>query len=111
MRQPWARLLPDYLKPAGYRSYHSGKWHIDGKVLAGGFDRSLRAVLLSLFVRHKLFMLASTENAKDLNELRDLIETGQVTPSVDRTYPLSEATDAIRYVSEGRARGKVVITL
>ena len=41
VRQPWARLLPDFLKPAGYRSYHSGKWHIDGKVLAGGFDRSL----------------------------------------------------------------------
>ena len=40
-RQPWARLLPDYLKPAGYRSYHSGKWHIDGKVLTAGFDRSL----------------------------------------------------------------------
>jgi arylsulfatase len=41
VRQPWARLLPDFLKPAGYRSYHSGKWHIDGKVLASGFDRSL----------------------------------------------------------------------
>ena len=41
VRQPWARLLPDFLKPAGYRSYHSGKWHIDGKVLDGGFDRSL----------------------------------------------------------------------
>lgn len=41
VRQPWARLLPDLLKPAGYRSYHSGKWHIDGPVLAGGFDRSL----------------------------------------------------------------------
>ena len=40
-RQKWARLLPDFLKPAGYRSYHSGKWHIDGKVLDGGFDRSL----------------------------------------------------------------------
>jgi arylsulfatase A-like enzyme len=40
-RQPWARLLPDLLKPAGYRSYHSGKWHIDGPVLAAGFDRSL----------------------------------------------------------------------
>lgn len=40
-RQPWARLLPDFLKPAGYRCYHSGKWHIDGKVLDGGFDRSL----------------------------------------------------------------------
>jgi len=41
VRQSWARLLPEYLKPAGYRSYHSGKWHIDGKVLAAGFDRSL----------------------------------------------------------------------
>ncbi len=40
-RQSWARLLPDFLKPAGYRSYHSGKWHVDGKVLDGGFDRSL----------------------------------------------------------------------
>lgn len=40
-RQEWARLLPDFLKPHGYRNYHSGKWHIDGKVLAGGFDRSL----------------------------------------------------------------------
>ena len=41
IRQPWARLLPDFLKPAGYRSYHSGKWHIDGPMLAAGFDRSL----------------------------------------------------------------------
>jgi arylsulfatase A-like enzyme len=41
VRPEWARLLPDFLKPAGYRSYHSGKWHIDGKVLAGGFDRSM----------------------------------------------------------------------
>ncbi len=41
VRQSWARLLPDFLEPAGYRSYHSGKWHIDGKVLDGGFDRSL----------------------------------------------------------------------
>ena len=39
-RQQWARLLPDFLKPAGYRSYHSGKWHIDGKILDAGFERS-----------------------------------------------------------------------
>lgn len=41
VRPAWAPLLPDFLKPAGYRCYHSGKWHIDGKVLDGGFDRSL----------------------------------------------------------------------
>ena len=41
VRQPWARLLPDFLKPGGYRCYHSGKWHIDGKVLENGFDHSL----------------------------------------------------------------------
>ena len=41
VRQSWARLLPDFLEAAGYRSYHCGKWHIDGEVLAGGFDRSL----------------------------------------------------------------------
>ncbi len=43
-RPSWARLLPAYLKPAGYRSYHSGKWHIDGKPTESGFDRSLYVV-------------------------------------------------------------------
>ena len=38
-RPNWAKLLPERLKKIGYRSYHSGKWHIDGDVLAGGFDR------------------------------------------------------------------------
>ena len=42
VRQTWARLIPDYLKPFGYRNYHSGKWHVDGPVLAAGFDRSFR---------------------------------------------------------------------
>jgi arylsulfatase len=40
-RPEWAPLLPKYLKQAGYRSYHSGKWHIDGKPMGNGFDRSL----------------------------------------------------------------------
>ena len=41
VRQKWAKLLPERLKSAGYHSYHSGKWHIDGDVIAGGFERSL----------------------------------------------------------------------
>ncbi|HUE74449.1 MAG TPA: arylsulfatase [Pirellulaceae bacterium] len=40
VRPKWARLLPDMLRPLGFRSYHSGKWHVDGPRLAGGFDRS-----------------------------------------------------------------------
>src|SRR5262245_39282789 len=40
VRPAWARLLPEMLKPLGYRSYHCGKWHVDGKVLDGGFDHS-----------------------------------------------------------------------
>lgn len=40
IRPPWAPLLPAMLQPLGYRTYHSGKWHLDGKTAAGGFDRS-----------------------------------------------------------------------
>src|SRR5262245_18497271 len=40
VRPPWAKLLPERLRPLGYRSYHSGKWHIDGRALANGFDHS-----------------------------------------------------------------------
>jgi NADPH:quinone reductase-like Zn-dependent oxidoreductase len=52
-----------------------------------------------------------SENAADLLVLAQLIESGQVTPVVDRTYPLSQAPDAIRYMQDGHARGKVVITV
>jgi NADPH:quinone reductase-like Zn-dependent oxidoreductase len=77
----------------------------------GGFDRSLRAVLLSSFVGQTLGMLASTEEAAGLGALRELIESGQVTPAIDRTFPMADAAGAIRHVREGRSRGKVVITI
>ena len=77
----------------------------------GGFDRSLRAVLLSPFVSQSLGMLASKENTADLDALRELIETGAVTPAVDRTYGLSETAAAIRDVEGGLVRGKAAITI
>lgn len=77
----------------------------------GGFDRSLRAPLLSLFVGQKLGALVSSENARDLVVLTELIESGAVTPAIDRTYPLSETQAAIQYLTAGHARGKVVITV
>jgi NADPH:quinone reductase-like Zn-dependent oxidoreductase len=77
----------------------------------GGFDRQLRTLVLSLFVSQKLTMLTSTENAADLAVLTELCESGKLTPAVDRIYPLSEVPAAIRYVADGHAQGKVVITL
>ncbi len=77
----------------------------------GGIDRQLRAQLLSPFVRQKLGTWISRQREEDLEELRELLEAGTVTPVVDRTFPLSEVPEAIRYLREGRARGKVVITV
>lgn len=77
----------------------------------GGFDRSIRAMLLSRFVSQQLVAFTSSENADDLIALTELIESGKVTPVVDRSYPLSEAPKAIRYLEEGHANGKVTITI
>jgi NADPH:quinone reductase-like Zn-dependent oxidoreductase len=77
----------------------------------GGFDRSLRAPVLSRFVGQRLAVVMCSENAADLLVLAQLIESGKVTPVIDKTYPLSQAPDAIRYMEQGNARGKVVVTI
>jgi NADPH:quinone reductase-like Zn-dependent oxidoreductase len=77
----------------------------------GGYDRQLRALLLSRFVDQKLGAFISTENHEDMIVLKELIEAGKVTPVIDRTYPLIEVPQAIRYLEQGRARGKVVVTV
>lgn len=82
----------------------------DGRWL-GGTDRQLRALVLSPFVGQKLGTFVSRENREDMVVLKEFIEAGKVTPVVDRAYALSEVADAIRYMREGRARGKVVITM
>jgi NADPH:quinone reductase-like Zn-dependent oxidoreductase len=76
-----------------------------------GIRRQLRAAALSPFVRQKLGFFISKERSQDLEELRKLLEAGAVEPAVDRTFTLDEVPEAIRYLREGRARGKIVITV
>jgi NADPH:quinone reductase-like Zn-dependent oxidoreductase len=77
----------------------------------GGFDRSLRAPLLSRFVGQRLRMLASKPRQEDLQTLRELIEAGKLTPVIGQTYPLGEVREAIRALEAGHTRGKLVITV
>ena len=82
----------------------------DGRWL-GGSDRQIRALVLSRFVSQRLGTFISRENHEDMIVLKELIEAGKVTPVVDRSYPLSEVPEAIRYLEQGKARGKVVIAV
>ncbi|HKO85898.1 MAG TPA: NAD(P)-dependent alcohol dehydrogenase [Actinomycetota bacterium] len=77
----------------------------------GGFDRNLRAVALSRFVGQRLRMLSSTPRHDDLETLRERIEAGEVTPLLDRTFPLDQVPEAIAHMLGGGGRGKVVITV
>jgi NADPH:quinone reductase-like Zn-dependent oxidoreductase len=83
-----------------------GRW-------TGGFFRGvLRAPIVSLFVGQRLRGLATKlEDRRNLQALTELIESGAVRPVIDRTYPLIEAPDAIRYLTEGHPAGKIVITV
>jgi len=82
-----------------------------GSSTQAGSDRQLRALLLSRFVDQKLTTFISTQNYEDLIVLTELIEAGKITPVIDRTYPLSEVPNAIRYLEQGHACGKIVITV
>jgi NADPH:quinone reductase-like Zn-dependent oxidoreductase len=70
-----------------------------------------KADLLSRFVRQKFVRYGTETNKEDLKLLGDLMQTGKMTPVIDRTYKLSETAEAMRYFEEGHARGKVVITV
>src|SRR5215217_2469802 len=77
----------------------------------GGFQRQIFARLRSRFSEQKLLGLMYKQRQQDLLTLKDLIEAGKFTPVIDRTFPLKEAPQAIRYLEQGHARGKVVVTV
>jgi len=77
----------------------------------GGMSYVFKAFLLSPFMRQQRSPFMATPNAEDLVALKELIEAGKVTPVIDRTYPLSETRQAVRYLVEEHAQGKVIIVV
>jgi NADPH:quinone reductase-like Zn-dependent oxidoreductase len=76
-----------------------------------GMRRQLRALIVSPFVSQRLTMVTSTQRLGDLEHLAELLETGTITPSIDRSFPLHHVPEAMRHLEAGKARGKVAITL
>ncbi|GAB3536339.1 NAD(P)-dependent alcohol dehydrogenase [Arthrobacter tecti] len=95
------------LMPTGTLIPNSGR----GGRWVGPLGRIVKSRVLSGFTHQRLRPFTSIGKRKDLLTLADLLATGQVTPVIDRTYPLDEAADALRYVGDGHTRGKVVITV
>jgi len=82
----------------------AGKW-------IGPLVRPLQALLMSPFVSQDMGMHLARLTQEDTEALAALMQAGAVTPVIDRSYPLAETAAAVRYLEEGRARGKVVITV
>jgi NADPH:quinone reductase-like Zn-dependent oxidoreductase len=95
------------LTPTGTLIPNSGR----GGRWLGPLGRIVTARVLSGFTRQRLKPFTSVGKHQDLLTLAKLLATGQVTPLIDRTYPLDEAADALRYVGAGHTRGKVLVTV
>ena len=104
---PLARLRRA-LAPTGTAVIVGGE---DGGNLTGGLDRQLRALALTPFVGQRLTGVGSKERGSDMERLADLVSAGNVTPSLDRTYPLDRVPDAVRHLEAGQVRGKIAVTI
>jgi len=79
--------------------------------IGGYLRRAVQALVVSPFVRQRLRPFAATAKREDLVALKGLIESGEISPVVDRVYALSEVAEALSYYGTGHARGKVIITM
>jgi NADPH:quinone reductase-like Zn-dependent oxidoreductase len=77
----------------------------------GRLGGALSALVRSWFVSQKFVIFLANLNRPDLKILADLMESGKMTPVIDRTYKLGEVPQALKYLEQGHARGKVVITV
>lgn len=97
------------LSPQGTLIPNSNKG--DARWLGTYLRRAIRSIVISPFVSQKLRPFAAKSSSKDLSTLTDLIEAGRVTPAIDRTYSLADASEALRYYGKGHASGKVIISM
>jgi NADPH:quinone reductase-like Zn-dependent oxidoreductase len=81
------------------------------KSLGRALMRIVKAIALSPFVSNQIFVFIAKSNKADLTTMGAFIATGKITPVIDREFPLRESPDAIRYLEQGHARGKVVVTV
>lgn len=102
------RRLRRALTPTGTAAIVGGEQRGN---LTGGVERTLRALLLTPFVGQRLTGVASKEKGSDLEVIAELIQAGTVTPTIDRSYPLTQTRQAMEHLVAGRARGKVAITI
>ncbi|HEU5248282.1 MAG TPA: NAD(P)-dependent alcohol dehydrogenase [Candidatus Udaeobacter sp.] len=106
----WMSECLRVLKPKGiYVVIGGGSANEQG--LIGAMAKPIKAKLLSPFVSQKIGTMLAELNQKDLNFLAEMMQSGQMKPVIDRTYKLSEVPDAVRYLEQGHARGKVVIAV
>ena len=105
---PSLRRLRQALTPTGTAVIVGGE---SGGDLTGGMNRTVRALALSQFTRQRFANFINKERASDLDRLTGFIEAGQVTPSIDRTFPLDQVPEAMRLLATGQIRGKVAITV
>jgi NADPH:quinone reductase-like Zn-dependent oxidoreductase len=99
------------LNPDGRYVLIGGGGVNESRWVGPGLTHALKAMLLSKFVSQKMGMMLAELNQKDLTFLADLMQSGKVTPVIDRTYKLSDLPDAIRYLEQGHARGKVIVAV
>lgn len=102
------RRLRRVLAPKGTLVIVGGE---EGGRWLGGIERNLWASLWSPFVGQRMRAFVSRERGEDIQTLAEMITSGTLTPVVERTFPLAETADAIRYLEGGHARGKVVVTV
>jgi len=84
---------------------------LGGRGIFSVLTRSVTALVWSRFISQKFIFFIARLNKQDLTLLSELMATGKVTPVIDKCYSLNEVPEAIRYLSQQHARGKVVITL